>query len=214
MTRAFDPSPPLRQDCDEILSPSTGAGCPGALRDRRIEQGDPSCDGCHCGRSRRAMRWLGHGGGCQAYRLALGDIAGKPEAASTPQSVDQHRRQPDECRFDGFAALRAELQSCRRAGVSPREPGQPPIRRDTAQCPSSCHRQAANRICPSAPHSKKPRGHYTARLLNTTADCAVPPLFHQSTKAEMVASKRNNIERDGSSGRSRGGGMAMRDTGR
>jgi hypothetical protein len=25
VTSAFDPSPPLRHDCDEILSPSTGA---------------------------------------------------------------------------------------------------------------------------------------------------------------------------------------------
>src|SRR3977135_921761 len=28
---AFDPSPPLRQDCDEILSPSTGAGSSGVM---------------------------------------------------------------------------------------------------------------------------------------------------------------------------------------
>jgi hypothetical protein len=28
---------------------------------------------------------------------------------------------------------------------------------------------------------------------DTTADCAVPPLFDQSTKPEMVASKSNNI---------------------
>src|SRR6266581_7369845 len=30
VTRAFDPSPPLRQDCDEILSPSTGEVSTGA----------------------------------------------------------------------------------------------------------------------------------------------------------------------------------------
>jgi hypothetical protein len=28
---------------------------------------------------------------------------------------------------------------------------------------------------------------------DTTADCAVPPLHHQSTRRQMVASKRNNI---------------------
>jgi len=28
---------------------------------------------------------------------------------------------------------------------------------------------------------------------DTTADCAVPPLQHQSTGRQMVASKRNNI---------------------
>src|SRR5712671_3571067 len=31
VTRAFDPSPPLRQDCDEILSPSTGEVSTGAI---------------------------------------------------------------------------------------------------------------------------------------------------------------------------------------
>ena len=31
VTNAFDPSPPLRHDCDEIFSPSTGAGCPGVI---------------------------------------------------------------------------------------------------------------------------------------------------------------------------------------
>src|SRR5712672_1504110 len=41
VTRAFDPSPPLRQDCDDILSPSTGgvasSGVTCGLRE------DPSC---------------------------------------------------------------------------------------------------------------------------------------------------------------------------
>jgi hypothetical protein len=31
VTRAFDPSPPLRHDCDEIFSPESGAGCAGAI---------------------------------------------------------------------------------------------------------------------------------------------------------------------------------------
>lgn len=31
VTRALDPSPPRRQNCDEILSPSTGAGSTGAI---------------------------------------------------------------------------------------------------------------------------------------------------------------------------------------
>src|SRR5712671_6903516 len=31
VTRAFEPSPPLRQDCDEILSPSTGEVSAGVI---------------------------------------------------------------------------------------------------------------------------------------------------------------------------------------
>jgi hypothetical protein len=46
----------------------------------------------------------------------------------------------------------------------------------------------------AAPHSKKPLGRYTARLLIRLPICAVPPLSDQSTNPIMVASKRNNIE--------------------
>jgi hypothetical protein len=38
----------------------------------------------------------------------------------------------------------------------------------------------------------------------TTADCAVPPLFHQSTNPQKVASKRNNIGTPRRSGAVRG----------
>lgn len=31
VTKALDPNPPLRHDCDEIFRPSTGAGCSGAI---------------------------------------------------------------------------------------------------------------------------------------------------------------------------------------
>src|SRR5271169_5319662 len=31
VTNAFDPSPPLRHDCDEIFKPSAGAGCSGVI---------------------------------------------------------------------------------------------------------------------------------------------------------------------------------------
>src|SRR5260370_22532241 len=46
VTRAFDPSPPLRQDCDDILSPSTGEISTGAIASSRLTCGvreDPSC---------------------------------------------------------------------------------------------------------------------------------------------------------------------------
>src|SRR5258708_24522358 len=39
VTRAFDPSPPLRQDCDEILSPSTGEVSTGATAGARTQSG-------------------------------------------------------------------------------------------------------------------------------------------------------------------------------
>src|SRR5713101_8648090 len=45
VTRAFDPSPPLRQDCDEILSPSTGEVSTGAIASAGVTCGsreDPS----------------------------------------------------------------------------------------------------------------------------------------------------------------------------
>ena len=61
-----------------------------------------------------------------------------------------------------------------------------------------CHGHALNRRqtgTAAPPHSKKPRGRYTARLLKRLPICAVPPLFPQSTKPEMVASKRNKIGR-------------------
>src|SRR6266436_2636005 len=46
VTRAFDPSPPLRQDCDDILSPSTGEVSTGAIASSGVTCGvgeDPSC---------------------------------------------------------------------------------------------------------------------------------------------------------------------------
>src|SRR5947199_524073 len=46
VTSAFDPSPPLRQDCDEILSPSTGEVSTGAIASAGVSWGsreDRSC---------------------------------------------------------------------------------------------------------------------------------------------------------------------------
>src|SRR5258706_4530194 len=47
VTRAFDPSPPLRQDWDEILSPSTGEVSTGAIASSGVTGGlrddDQSC---------------------------------------------------------------------------------------------------------------------------------------------------------------------------
>jgi hypothetical protein len=47
VTRAIDPSPPLRQDWDEILSPSTGEVSTGAIASSGVTCGlredDPSC---------------------------------------------------------------------------------------------------------------------------------------------------------------------------
>src|SRR5260370_21825313 len=46
VTRAFDPSPPLRQDCDDILSPSTGAAPTSATASSGVTCGGregPSC---------------------------------------------------------------------------------------------------------------------------------------------------------------------------
>src|ERR1700738_699816 len=52
---------------------------------------------------------------------------------------------------------------------------------------------AAKRISPAAPHRNKAARALHRTAPNTTADCAVPPLFHQSTKPEIVAYQCNNI---------------------
>ena len=61
-----------------------------------------------------------------------------------------------------------------------------------------CHGHALNRRRNRQPcctaQQKAARALHRAAP-DTTADCAVPPLSHQSTKPEMVASKRNNIGR-------------------
>src|SRR5258707_11300878 len=67
VTRAFDPSPPLRQDCDDILSPSTGGGSTGAIASSGVTSGlreDPSRALSVAGESARPPGDRGaHGGG-------------------------------------------------------------------------------------------------------------------------------------------------------
>jgi len=62
----------------------------------------------------------------------------------------------------------------------------------------------------AAPHSKKAARALHRTAPDTTADCAVPPLFHQSMKPEMVASGHNNFEGKRNPGQIRSMGMAMR----
>ena len=85
------------------------------------------------------------------------------------------------------------------------DPSTESFRRGTAQHPLSwpCPQQAAKQAPLLRLAAKAARALHRAAP-ETTADCAVPPLFHQSTNPEKVASKRNNIGR-------RGGPVAPRD---
>jgi hypothetical protein len=69
----------------------------------------------------------------------------------------------------------------------------------------------AKPISPAAPHGNKAARALHRTAPNTTADCAVPPLFHQSTKPEMVACPMQQYWKAEAA---RAASMAMRECGR
>ena len=159
VTRAFDPSPPLRQDCDEIFSPSTGAASAGVIASAGVT-------------------------GSSGSASTAAGIDARWSAPVTPV----RQRAPVDRRWHRLTvgiARAGKHRPCRQAGnrtagTRPMPASKFPSRlsRVTAAalqpshfaCDGSplswpCPQQAAKRTAPAAPHSKKPRGHYTARLL-------------------------------------------------
>src|SRR6476620_721132 len=79
VTRALDPSPPLRQDCDDILSPSTGEVSTGAIASSGVTCGvkeDSSCTASVAGDCTGSLADAvakGTGSGCTVAVVLLAD---------------------------------------------------------------------------------------------------------------------------------------------
>ena len=182
MTRAFDPRPPLRQDCDEIFSPLTGAASTGSgfgWGGRRIGQG--ALLGVF--RDGRLHRF-GDGRGRQTHRFAFGRVAAiAGQQHPSPQSGHQDGQHPDRSRREGFVGAvsgRPENHRRARASLAPARRARS-VRCDTAHCPSSCHRQAANGGC------------LLRRTALCGAQCSLRRISINPRTAAMVPSKCVNI---------------------
>ena len=126
MTRAFDPKPPLRQDCDEIFSPLTGAASSG----NRFGAGLPpdwASDPCSAFSGIGDWHRFGDGRGRQTHRFVFVRVAAMAgQQHPCPQSGQQDGQQPDQSWREEFwpARSRPGLKNDRRARGTC-EPGKP-----------------------------------------------------------------------------------------
>jgi hypothetical protein len=166
VTRAFDPSPPLRQDCDEILRPSTG----GVSTEVFVSTGVFASAGVG---SVGVISGLNKDAFCPDGPAGTGTatdwLSASPEAEIIVQVAN-----PTMTTTGNSKSLDLTFPGAGFPERSPRPFNQAISLR--ASIVIATPSWAAKRTVPAAPHSKKPRGRYTARLLIRLPFCPVPPL--------------------------------------
>jgi hypothetical protein len=183
VTWALEPSPPLRQDCHEIFSPSTGAASVGAAASTAAA-------------TKVARVGVLIGSGVDAFCATItadGAVVRSLLAPLGPESMP-HVTNPINTTMESTTRLVLRFAKAAHFGRSLRPAGRIISAQDGSTSIAMAMPSTGGQTGTAAPpHSTKPRGRRTARLLKRLSICAVSPLFPQSTKPEMVASKRSKI---------------------